>query len=224
MGILSTSHSKKDQKVIHFSLVQADNLLLIFTRNPELGKCKTRLAATVGDQIALDIYNFLLSHTVKFTENINAAKEVHYSDEIWEDDIWDSAFYRKKLQIGKDLGERMEHAFRQGFEKGYKKIIIIGSDMFDLSGSDIENAFLRLDHVDVVIGPAKDGGYYLLGMKKLKTDIFQNKNWGTDTVLNDTLNDLKNENVQLLETKNDVDLYEDIKNNVAFRHFLKDME
>ena len=224
LGILSTSQSKKDQKIIHFSLVQADNLLLIFTRNPELGKCKTRLAATVGDQIALDIYNFLLSHTVKITENINAAKEVHYSDEIWEDDIWDPTFYRKKIQKGKDLGKRMEHAFQQGFENGYKKIVIVGTDIYELSAADIENAFLSLDHADLVIGPAEDGGYYLLGMNKLNTNIFQNKNWGTNTVLKDTLIDLKNENVQLLETKNDVDLYEDIKDNVVFRHFLKDLQ
>lgn len=224
MGILSTSHSKKDQKTIHFTLVQADKLLLIFTRNPELGKCKTRLAAKVGDQIALDIYNFLLSHTVKVTENINAAKEVYYSDEIWDDDIWDSAFYRKRLQDGSDLGARMQHAFQQGFEKGYKKIIVIGSDMFDLSASDIENAFLLLDQAELVIGPAKDGGYYLLGMKKMNNNIFQNKNWGTNTVLSDTLNDLKNENVQLLETKNDIDTYEDIKDISVFQRFLKSIE
>lgn len=224
MGILSTSHSKKDQKIIHFSLLQADKLLLIFTRNPELGKCKTRLAAKVGDQVALDIYNFLLAHTVKITENINAAKEVHYANEIWEDDIWDSTFYRKKLQHGGDLGERMKYAFQQGFENGYKKIIIIGSDMFDLNATDIENAFLHLDHADTVIGPAEDGGYYLLGLKKMNSDIFQNKNWGTNTVLNDTLNELKNENVQLLETRNDIDRYEDIKDNGVFRHFLKNLE
>ncbi|MCG2459898.1 TIGR04282 family arsenosugar biosynthesis glycosyltransferase [Flavobacteriaceae bacterium F89] len=224
MGILSTSHSKKDQKTIHFSLVQADNLLLIFTRNPELGKCKTRLAAKVGDKIALDVYNFLLSHTVKITENINAAKEVYYSNEIWEEDIWDNTFYRKKLQVGKDLGERMLNAFQQGFENGYKKIVIIGSDIFNLSGSDIENAFLHLDHVDLVIGPAEDGGYYLLGMNAMNSKVFQNKNWGTDTVLNDTLTDLKNKKVQLLETKNDVDRYEDIKDVAVFQHFLKNLK
>lgn len=224
MGILSTSHSKKDQKTIHFSLVQADNLLLIFTRNPELGKCKTRLAAKVGDQTALDIYNFLLAHTVKITENINAAKEVHYSDAVWEDDIWDSTFYRKRLQDGTDLGERMQRAFQQGFNNGYKKIIIIGCDIFNLSASDIENAFLCLDHADLVIGPAKDGGYYLLGMKKIDTNIFKNKNWGSDSVLRETLSDLKNQNVQLLETRNDVDRYEDIKDIEVFRHFLKNLE
>ena len=70
-----------------------NSLLLIFTRNPELGKCKTRLAAKVGDTVALDIYEFLLQHTVSFTKNLAVEKWVFYSEEIWENDIWDNSTY-----------------------------------------------------------------------------------------------------------------------------------
>ncbi len=201
--------------------MNSKNLLLIFTRNPELGKCKTRLAATVGDQAALDIYNFLLNHTVQITKNLTTDKIVYYSEEIWKNDIWDINTFDKKLQKGLDLGERMSNAFKNGFEKGYQKIIIIGSDMYDLSQEDIENAFLKLSDNDYVIGPAEDGGYYLLGMTKWNKNLFKNKEWGTQTVLNDTLNTLKNEKKQLLETKNDVDYYEDIKDINVFQQFLK---
>ncbi len=209
---------------LHSNSPHQKNLLLIFTRNPELGKCKTRLAAKVGDHAALDIYTFLLDHTHAITKEVNAIKEVLYSEEIWEDDIWESAHYHKKLQRGKDLGKRMSKAFNDGFEAGYSNIIIIGSDMYDLSTADLNLAFKELEKKPFVIGPAEDGGYYLLGMSKMNTKLFKNKAWGTETVLNDTLNDLSNEDVKLLKPKNDVDHYEDIQHIEAFQPFLKNIK
>lgn len=201
-----------------------NSLLLIFTRNPELGKCKTRLAAKVGDTAALDIYEFLLQHTVSFTKNLAVEKWVFYSEDIWENDIWDNSTYTKKVQHGPDLGMRMLNAFEEGFKAGFEKIIIIGSDMYQLSQTDMEEAFSRLDDHDVVLGPAEDGGYYLLGMTALKKEVFQNKTWGTDTVLSNTLQDLRSESVFMLPEKNDVDHYEDIKDIEAFQPFLKHMK
>ena len=197
-----------------------DSLLIIFTRNPEFGKCKTRLAATTGDESALEIYKFLLQHTVSITKDLEVDKEVYYSVKVRENDIWDSKVYTKKQQQGKDLGLRMNHAFKQAFDAGYKKVIIIGSDMYDLSQQDIELAFKELGNHDFVIGPAEDGGYYLIGMKFLNSSVFLNKKWGTDTVLAETLEDLKNENIKQLELRNDVDYYEDIKDIEAFKKFL----
>ena len=197
------------------------DLLLIFTRNPELGKCKTRLAAKIGDTAALDIYKFLLNRTVAFTQGLECSKLVYYSEEIWENDVWNNQIYQKGLQEGKDLGKRMENAFAQGFNSGFKKIIIIGSDMYDLSQADLEKAFSTLDSHDYVIGPAEDGGYYLLGMKSIQQTLFQDKEWGTASVLSDTLKNLEKESLFLLPEKNDVDHYEDIKNIEAFQPFLK---
>ncbi|TVZ08797.1 hypothetical protein JM80_1299 [Cellulophaga sp. RHA_52] len=213
------------RKFINYILNKLNkNLLLIFTRNPELGKCKTRLAAKTGDKIALDIYKFLLNHTVAITQNLNADKQVHYSVAIRDNDIWSNNIYHKKLQNGKDLGSRMMNAFKQGFADGYKNIIIIGSDLFDITTTDLENAFDHLLKNDFVVGPATDGGYYLLGMKKLNSSVFKNKDWGTNTVLKDTLNNLKDEKIKLLEAKNDVDYYEDIKDIDAFKPFLKNIK
>ncbi|OSY88853.1 glycosyltransferase [Tenacibaculum holothuriorum] len=197
------------------------NLLLIFTRNPELGKVKTRLAKTVGDEAALNIYKFLLNHTKEVTQKIACDKAVYYSVKVRENDIWDASIYQKYPQFGEDLGVRMHNAFQNGFDNNYEKILIVGSDLFDLEEKHINEAFEKLNSNDVVIGPAEDGGYYLLGMKVMHPAVFQNKEWGTSTVRQDTLNDLQNVSVHLLETLNDVDVFDDIKDNPVFEQFLK---
>ncbi|PRX52397.1 TIGR04282 family arsenosugar biosynthesis glycosyltransferase [Salegentibacter salegens] len=201
------------------SLKAADSLLIIFTRNPELGKVKTRLAKDVGDITAFKIYNFLLEHTVSVTRNLAVSKEVYYSEIIAQNDIWKPEIYSKNLQQGKGLGERMKNAFEKGFKNGYKNIIIIGSDLYDLKQEDLEKAFQLLQEKDAVIGPATDGGYYLLGMNQLFPEVFQNKDWGTSSVLEDTLKDLKEKNIGLLEARNDVDYYSDIKDHEDFQQF-----
>ncbi len=198
------------------------NLLLIFTRNPELGKVKSRLAADIGQQNALDIYVFLLNHTHKVTKHVNVAKQVWYSETLGKNDIWSTNSYVKKLQPDTpDLGERMEYAFNKGFKNGYEHIIIIGSDLYDISQNDIENAFAKLQNNDAIIGPATDGGFYLLGLSKLIPNIFKNKTWGTNTVLKDTLGDLEKYNYEQLTPKNDVDYIEDIKDIAVFKPFIK---
>jgi len=197
------------------------NLLIIFTRNPELGKCKTRLASVIGDAAALDIYTFLIEHTVGITKSLKVDKQVHYSQNVHHNDLWNDATYSKKKQEGSDLGERMYFAFKQGFDEGYKNIIIIGSDIYDLLQRDIETAFTMLEYNNYVLGPAADGGYYLLGMKRLNENIFRNKNWGTDTVLQDTILDLEAETIAMLDIRNDIDIYEDIKDIAIFKKIIE---
>ena len=196
------------------------NQIIVFTRNPELGKVKTRLAKTVGDESALNIYKFLLEHTEKIIRTVNSDKAVYYSISIRNNDMWSDMLYQKFKQDGNDLGERMLNAFRNAFLNNYKKVIIVGSDLFDLEEKHILSAFDALDNNDVVIGPAEDGGYYLLGMKTLYTKVFQNKQWGTETVFEDTIDDLKNESVFLLDELNDVDTYDDIKHNETLKDFI----
>ena len=201
--------------------ITSKNLLLIFTRNPEFGKVKTRLARDIGHQASLDIYKFLLAHTAKICTPLDTEKAVYYSEEIPNDDLWNATVFQKKKQVGEDLGERMQNAFAEGFHLGYSKIIIIGSDLYDIETKDLEQAFKVLNNHEIVIGPAEDGGYYLLGMKQLHPKLFKNKNWGTATVLQDTINELKKSNYKLLEKRNDVDLYSDIKDHPAFIPFFK---
>lgn len=198
-----------------------ENLILIFTRNPELGKVKTRLAATIGDQNALEIYIHLLEHTRKVVLETDCDKRVLYSEEINTNDMWNNHLFQKKLQFGKDLGVRMYNAFKEGFQEGYKKIVIIGSDLIALESNDIKEAIKQLDKNDIVIGPAEDGGYYLLGMKSIPEHLFQNKEWGTNTVLKDTLKDIRKLKYHLLQEKNDIDTIEDIMNVPVFKKYIK---
>ena len=187
------------------------DLLLIFVRNAELGRVKTRLASALGDEQALDIYLKLLEHTASICGELDTDKKVCYSQSVETNDMWDDAIFAKAKQQGSDLGERMLGAFTAGFEQGHDKIVLIGSDCYELSENHIKAAFSALDSNRFVLGPAKDGGYYLIGMQHLRTDLFRDKKWGTSTVLNDTLGDLKGEDVFLLEELNDIDTIDDLR-------------
>ncbi len=168
------------------------NALIIFVRKPEPGKVKTRLAAVLGDEKALHIYRQLLQHTFAIAQATAADKFVFYTDAIEKEDLWNAPQFYKRLQSDGDLGHKMKASFNNVFNEQYQKLVIIGSDCLELSTSIIEEAFLSLDQTDVVIGPANDGGYYLLGMKKMQAAFFDNKQWSTENVYADTLADFKN--------------------------------
>lgn len=195
------------------------NALIIFTRNPELGKCKTRLAKSIGNEAALNIYKYLLEHTADVAKKVDAQRFVFYSENIQVNDIWDTNYFQKQLQKGNNLGERMQNAFNMLLSKKFKKIIIVGSDLLDLNAALITKAFNKLENHDAVIGPAQDGGYYLLGMKKLMLTVFQNKDWGTETVRAHTLENLKNNSVYLLKELNDIDTFEDMQHYKELNRF-----
>ncbi|TDD95546.1 TIGR04282 family arsenosugar biosynthesis glycosyltransferase [Flavobacterium cellulosilyticum] len=198
------------------------NVLIIFTRNPQLGKVKTRLAKTIGNEKALEVYKDLLFHTMTETQNLVCDKFVFYDEDIDINDIWSGALYEKRMQFGADLGAKMHNAFQTLFDLGYQNCIIVGSDLFDLRANHINEAFHKLERNDVVIGPAEDGGYYLLGLKKVIPSIFENKNWGTSTVLSSTLKDLVNHKIEFTETLNDIDTFEDLeKSNYIFKTIYK---
>lgn len=186
-------------------------LLIIFVKNPELGKVKTRLASSIGDEEALKVYRKLLSITEKAAAQLNSIDvRVYFTSSIDKSLFKESSYY---LQSDGDLGEKMMNSFNVGFEDGYNQIVGIGSDLPDLSSSILEEAFEVLNLQDTVFGPAKDGGYYLLGMKQLHRCIFENKPWSTEQLLNLTLKELEAQNISshLLQELNDIDTIEDLE-------------
>ncbi|ANW96874.1 glycosyltransferase [Wenyingzhuangia fucanilytica] len=199
----------------------SNQLLIIFIRKPELGKVKTRLAKDTSDEVALAVYKDLLTHTHQITKDLEVDKWVFYTDEIEFDDMWDNGDYMKMIQAQGDLGNKMQEAFFKGFGAGYLEIVIIGSDVDTLSKEIIEDAFEQVKQ-QPVIGPSEDGGYYLLGLDEPRTDVFTNKEWGTDSVLRDTLLDFENEEVAILDELNDIDLLEDIEEDSFLFHHVKD--
>jgi len=188
-----------------------DSILIVFVKNPRLGKVKTRLAKTIGQEKALKIYHKLLKHTEATISQLSCDIALYFSDGIENDAPWNKSHYKKNIQSGKDLGERMQSAFRDQFQNHYNQVVIIGSDLWDLNPTILEEAFNELSSHDVVVGPAKDGGYYLLGLNDMQPALFKNKSWSTPEVLEQTLLDLQNQNVKLLNTLNDIDTFEDLK-------------
>lgn len=192
-------------------------ILLIFCKNPRLGKVKTRLAATVGDAEALRIYRILLSKTREAALLVDVERRLFYSDLVETTDEWPETHFRKRAQAGHDLGERMENAFREAFRDGASKVVIIGSDCPDLSGALLREAFQRLDEADFVLGPASDGGYYLLGMKTLEASLFRNMEWSVSTVGAETLHRIRGlgKSCFLMPVLDDVDTEEDWRRNAV---------
>lgn len=161
---------------------------MVLMKNPVKGKVKTRLAATTGEDKALAIYNLLLKQTKSIVSELNNCEiAIFYSDFINHNDLWVKGSNLKYLQSGNNLGERMNNAFEVSFKNDYEKIIIIGTDCYEITTEIIENGFLALTKNDIVIGPATDGGYYLLGMKRLHHKLFENILWSTPNVLTDTV-------------------------------------
>jgi rSAM/selenodomain-associated transferase 1 len=187
--------------------------IIIFVRNPELGKVKTRLAKDLGEEKALEVYIELLQHTHDVATKVDCDKFVYYADSINENDLWENDLFQKGLQAGEVLGDRMMLAFIELFQLEYSKLLIIGSDCPELTNFIIDDAFEMLDINDVVVGPSLDGGYYLLGLKKLIPELFTNKQWSTHTVLADTIKDM----VRLqkicffLPELSDIDTLDDLK-------------
>ncbi len=185
--------------------------LIIFVKNPELGKVKTRLARDAGDEKALEVYQWLMQHTRDITSAVDCDRRLHYSSWIPEQDDWSLSFYDKLLQSDGDLGQRMEKAFEQAFAAGYVQVVIIGSDCADLTTEMIRQSFEALSANDFVLGPAKDGGYYLLGMKALERSLFRNKAWSTEDLFEQTKAAFERLNAKchLMPMLSDIDYYDD---------------
>ncbi len=189
-----------------------ENALIIFVKNLIKGRVKTRLANTLGDEVAMDIYQQLLKNVHDKIQSLEIDKIVFYSEFI-EDDIWQNDLFQKEIQEGNDLGERMKNAFKSSFTAGYKNVVIIGTDCPGIYEDILEDGFLKLNKSDIVIGPATDGGYYLLGMKKVHSFLFQNIEWSTDSVFQQTI-ELCNRNhlsYFLLPGLSDIDEEKDLK-------------
>ena len=187
-----------------------DTLVIVFCKNSLIGKVKTRLAKSIGGLNALKIHDLLVSKTISVLKQIENDVVVFHSDFIPNDNKWSFTKFQK-IQNGKDLGVRMKKAFEWGFEVGYQKICIIGTDLWTVEKKIFRETFIALKKIDIVFGPAKDGGYYLLGLKKINYSIFNLNSWGTSKVLDDSVKKIDNtETVCYLQELNDIDTEEDL--------------
>ncbi len=186
-------------------------LLIVFSKAAVAGKVKTRLAKTIGTNGALWVYNKLLKHTSSVSENSKMTTAVFENIQTEKrGDFFSHAKYFE-LQKGKNLGEKMSAAFQWAFEKGYEKVILIGSDLWTLNERLLLEAENALDENEYVLGPTYDGGYYLIGMKKPFPHLFKEIAWSSQNVLKQTLKRVSSEAFYFLELANDIDEIEDLK-------------
>jgi rSAM/selenodomain-associated transferase 1 len=160
-------------------------VVLVFQRNEVLGKVKTRLAAGVGEEQAMEIYRYLLNKTYLALKEITVPVTTYFSEFIPENPIHSAE--NKQVQVGGDLGERMRNAFVAHLESGMEKVVLIGTDCPSLEGTHLVQAFEALEHSELVLGPARDGGYYLIGMKRRADFLFEGITWSSELVLSQTL-------------------------------------
>jgi uncharacterized protein len=185
--------------------------LIIFTRHPELGKCKTRIAAELGDHAALKIYEKLVAYTHAITKDLPMKKFVFYADDLPPVDLWTDGNFERRIQTPGGLGEKMLNAFKEVFESGCDQVAIIGSDCAQITAMDILSAYTPLE--DVVFGPAEDGGYYLLRLSHCIPELFQDMKWSHHQVLEKSLSRLGELGIDyyLLGTKSDIDYANDLQ-------------
>jgi rSAM/selenodomain-associated transferase 2/rSAM/selenodomain-associated transferase 1 len=197
--------------------------LIIFTRYPEPGTTKTRMIPALGAGGAADLQRWMTDHLVAkvkpLIEQWSLTVEVRFeggSERLMREWLGPSFSYRH--QGRGDIGRRMQRALAEGFQEGYRSIVIIGSDVPDISSAIIHRAFEELQKNSLVLGPAGDGGYYLIGMQKVNEDqaypeLFEAVNWGTSEVLSQTIAAAHQLGIgyALLDTLKDVDRPADLK-------------
>lgn len=186
--------------------------LLIFTKNPIPGTVKTRIGREKGHETAVLVYKKLLEYTRDVALALDAVPTtVYFNKEIIKEGIWSGSRFDRRLQVEGDLGKKMAAAFKENFQQGEDKLILIGSDCAEIKAQEIQEAFDYLDDYDVVLGPALDGGYFLIGMKKMHLSLFENMPWSSDSLLIETEKVLNSNKLGyvLLETKSDIDFWED---------------
>lgn len=185
--------------------------IIVFQKAVVFGKVKTRLAKRIGNAQALKVYQFLIAYTHRQLKEVEADIFVYFSGE--PDEVFgDNSNYHIRRQCEGDLGLRMATAFGEVFDAGYDQVLIIGTDCYELNSDILREAFQGLNDADMVIGPANDGGYYLLGLNKSEPTLFDGIAWSTASVFPDTMEIAASlgKSVYLLPELNDVDRYEDL--------------
>lgn len=210
---------------------------IIFGRYPLAGKVKTRLAASIGDIPAANFYRECAEHTFQQLTPFLSDASIYF----YFSDKTDFSLVQKwlvpyhfliEVQSGYTLGERMKNAMYAAFRHDTEQVIILGTDVPDISTKILQSAVSSLKTAEVVIGPAYDGGYYLIGMKQLHEYLFENITWSTNSVLKTTLEKAQSRNleVHLLPLLRDIDTLEDLQawsnnrdesTNNKFKQFLK---
>lgn len=205
--------------------------LIVFTKYPTPGKCKTRLIPALGPDGAAEMHSEMVRHTLAQAAQAHESRGVDVEVSFTGADAKAMAEcfgdqFSYQPQVSGDLGKRLATALHRSLDEGAGRVLFIGTDCPGISPSLLTHAFDRLDTHDVVLGPATDGGYYLIGLKQPESHLFEEIAWGTETVLGDTLDRISalGRSVSLLPTLEDVDRPEDLAGWEAIRCGERDID
>jgi hypothetical protein len=194
-----------------------DALILLFLKAPEKGAVKSRLAAVLGEDAALELYrNFVLDMLETIDRSGLPCRVCYHPPDAGESiTAWLGRHRSYLAQSGDDVGERMEQAFRRAFAGGISRAVLIGSDIPDLPETVLSGALGSLAASDAVIGPARDGGYYLIGFRRDRfvPAVFHGMPWSSDSVFMRTMRTFAEAGcrVQVLPAWRDMDTAQDLK-------------
>jgi uncharacterized protein len=200
-----------------FRPVNQETCVVLFVRSPQKGSVKTRLTAVLDERTVLGLYRCFGSDLLKMLNHTTFGLRISFFPAYAEATVadWLGQGYVYVAQQGKDLGERLENAFTAAFADGFRKVVIIGSDSPDLPAEIVEEAINSLTSNDAVIGPATDGGYYLIGFNagRFLKAVFRGISWGTSTVFERTMDVLSRHGyqIQVLPRWPDIDTHEDLE-------------
>jgi rSAM/selenodomain-associated transferase 1 len=189
------------------------DLLIVFVKNLIPGAVKQRLAEDIGMDLAMEVYKELVAATAETTDKLKMDRAIYYSEYVELYDFFDDTKYQKHIQEGRDLGQRMLNAISDGIENDYEKVVLIGTDVPELTPKIVNQAFDILDKQDIVVGPANDGGYYLIGMKDAHNILFEGKEYSHDKVKEELIDEAEDADLSigLLSTLTDIDTKADMK-------------
>jgi rSAM/selenodomain-associated transferase 1 len=191
--------------------------IILFVKYPEKGMVKTRLSAGLGDETTQNLYKCFVSDSIGTLEKKRYIFKIAFYPPGSDEKIisWLGTEHSYITQLGRDIGERMENAFKETFLEGFKEVLVIGTDIPALTPSLIDKALKALKNSDAVIGPCYDGGYYLIGFRKemFLSDIFKGIQWSTEGVFKDTMGVFKKKGykVYVLPKLRDIDRIEDLR-------------
>lgn len=195
-----------------------DEQLIVFVKAPRLGTVKTRLAKTMGAPAALAAYRRLVKTVLENLSRLDGV-ELRYTpdDAASEIQAWVQPGWHARPQGGGDLGVRMQRAFGDHFSNGANQVVIIGSDCPEATAGDIREAWRKLKTSDLAVGPATDGGYWLIGLRQPQPQLFEGIAWGGESVLAETLQRAKAAQLrmEILRILTDVDTERDWQEFVA---------
>ncbi len=196
------------------------NALIIIAKYPELDSVKTRLKGKIPDDERLELYISLLNETVHKLKSLPGVETfIAFAPENKKE--YFSKFNVKLIPLHRgDLGVRMYEAFHEVFNAGYEKAALVGADIPDLNDSIVLRAFDLLDTNDLVYGPAEDGGYYLVGMRTLIREVFENVPWSSDQTLSRSVEQAENHGylIGFTDKLSDIDTIEDVMNFGFHKH------